>query len=54
MKFSIFRATHQSSEVKTNLAIMISKPCKDPVNDYRVVANEITVVGLKANSDVQY
>jgi hypothetical protein len=35
--------------VKTYLQAIVSKPCEDPVNDKRVVADEIAVVGLKAN-----
>jgi hypothetical protein len=35
--------------MKTNLPIIISKPHEDPINDKRVVADEIAVVGLKAN-----
>jgi len=34
--------------VKTNLPIIISKPCKDLVNDKRVIADKIGVLGLKS------
>jgi len=33
----------------TYLQVIISKPCEDPVNDKRVVADEIAVFGLKVN-----
>jgi hypothetical protein len=33
--------------MKIHLPIIISKTCEDPVNDYRVVADEIAVVLLK-------
>jgi len=34
------------------LQAIISKPCEDPVNDKRVVADEIAVVGLEVTVSV--
>jgi hypothetical protein len=38
----------QGSTKKIHLPVIIAKTCEDPVNDQRVVADEIAVVLLKA------
>jgi hypothetical protein len=39
---------------KTYLQVIISKPGEDPVNDKRVVADEIAIVGLKSELKMSY
>jgi hypothetical protein len=39
---------------KTYLEVIISKPGEDPVNDKRVVADEIAIVGLKSELKMSY